>query len=480
VTKRSKAAAASEGSAIVVNCGNEDKRLIQSRCRCLRVDAATAATMEFADRGSPRDDDVQGLLQDLSNMKLTEENLMAHTQRAAELSPQPDIAPSPCRIITMSSRGVALTGGDFTPKRFADVENLAVLVTGWPQELSLDEKDALLAPFSAVGSLHSWVPDAPDGEQPWEETALVIFGARLHATKACSSKKLDSRLTARPVRETSPEMLAVLKKMPLSVPAGPKLDSTAAARVISFTLKQRNPAAATAAAERIAAARRARESAAAAKERLPAAAVTVAAPAAAVTATPAAAATVVAAAASSSPEARNEQPVPAEQQQSSSEQTVPVQAAGDHSINNNNAKRSSGRGRGRGRRRSTAGVKSNSASASTAHDSSTGTAAQRTAPDAASATAAHGTAQRSAPVAAARAAVHGTASETAHDTATISNAAVSGADRGRGGRGSGRRRRGRGRGNRSLTDSQPQQQQQQQQHDEHHESNAYDPDVSWS
>jgi hypothetical protein len=438
--------------------------------------------MEFTDRENSQSDDVQGLVQNLSNMKLTEENLIAHTQRAAELSPQPDIAPSPCRIITMSSRGVALTGGDFTPKRFADVENLAVLVTGWPQELSLDEKDALLAPFSAVGSLHSWVPDAPDGEQPWEETALVIFGAHLHATKACSSKKLDSRLTARPVREASPEMLAVLKKMPLSVPAGPKLDSTAAARVISFTLKQRNPAAATAAAERIAAARRVRESAAAAKERPPAAAA-VAALAAAVAAAPVAAET---AAAASSAEARSEQPAPAEQQQNSSEQPVPVHtAAGDHSYSNDNAKRSSGRGRGRGRRRSTAGVKANSVSASTARDSSAGTAAQRTAPDAASATSAHGTAQRTAP-AAACAAAHGTSSETAPDTAPTNNTAVSGADRGRGGRGSGRRRRGRGRVNSSSTASQPQQQQQQQQqqeqqqHEEQHESNAYDPEISWS
>jgi hypothetical protein len=420
--------------------------------------------MEFADRDSSHrgTDGVHGLLQDLSNMKLTEENLMLHTQRAAELSPQRDIIESPCRIITMSSRGVALTGGDFIPKRFADVESLAVLVTGWPQELSLEEKDALLAPFSAVGSLHSWVPAAPDGEQPWEETALVIFGARLHATKACSSKKLDSRLTARPVREASPEMLAVLKKMPLNVPAGPKLDSTAAARVISFTLKQRDPAAATAAAERIAAARMARESAAAAKLSAAAASKSAAAgeessagTAAAAVAVPAAVATAV-----SSAEASNEQPAAVEERENSTEQPLTSRAAGDHNTSNSNdaAKRSSGRGRGRSRR-STAGVKANGASASAARDGSNSTAAQ----DAAVEIAQH-TAPDAAPAAA--------------HTTEPTNSAVSAADRSRGSsRGGGRRRRahGRGRSGRgsSSADGQSQQQQQQQ-------SSASHADASWS
>ncbi|KAG5191023.1 hypothetical protein JKP88DRAFT_297000 [Tribonema minus] len=202
-------------------------------------------------------------------------------------------------ITVVSARGVTLDGCDESARRGAprtlrDIEPLAIYVTGWSNVPSPRDRDRLLEPFTSQGAIVTWLPrsappprqqqadgDGADGDgaaapaaaaaaawdsepSQWpggngggggataggdgdaaaraedadtEETAVVVFGARLHAARAAEARRLgDAGLRARALRDAPPALAAALRELPLRVPARPPLDTSVASRLIAASL----------------------------------------------------------------------------------------------------------------------------------------------------------------------------------------------------------------------------------------------------
>jgi len=79
----------------------------------------------------------------------------------------------------------------------------------------------------------AWIP----GKNDWhKQTAVVVFGARIQARKACQSKNIEPSLSVEMACSAGPELRNILMGLKLKMPGRPKSDTRVATRMIKNSL----------------------------------------------------------------------------------------------------------------------------------------------------------------------------------------------------------------------------------------------------
>ncbi len=134
-------------------------------------------------------------------------------------------------VKVISSRGVDVS--EFaSQKELDDVEDQAVIISGWEVDISDKAKEVLLEPFTSMECTLNWIGGGQE--------VLAVFSSRIQAARACRAKTKDPRLTVLLLKDVSDECKAKVRTafhgVAITVPARPKGKASVASRMIIAAL----------------------------------------------------------------------------------------------------------------------------------------------------------------------------------------------------------------------------------------------------